>query len=62
MFLRNNDVEHSKTADGAVAVSWLGFILSHLAEANQILQFILLILSIFSALYAIRYYHRNTPK
>ena len=51
-----------KVADVAVPMGWGALAFSHLAELNQILQFILLVTSIIATLIAIRYHLRNTPK
>lgn len=55
-------MEHQRqAADSAAVVSWLAWILGHLAQINDVLQFVLLVLGIVSAIFAIRYHAKNTP-
>jgi len=51
-----------KIADTAVPVGWGAWVVSHLAEVNEVLQFVLLATSIIATLIAIRYHVKNTPK
>lgn len=48
-------------ADGAVALSFGGWFLSHIAQINQVLQFVLLVVSIIAGVIAARYHLKKTP-
>ena len=48
-------------ADGAVALSWLGWLSSHIAELNPIMQFASFMVAILSGLFAI-YAHSQMLK
>lgn len=55
--------EHKQTvADGTVIFSWLGWMISHIDQINSVLQFVLLIASIFATAVAARYHLRKTRK
>lgn len=49
-------------ADVAVPIGWGAWVASHLAQVNEVLQFVLLITSIAATILAMRYHWRNTPK
>ena len=51
-----------RVADAAVPAGWGIWAFSHLAQLNEILQFVLLTMSIIATVIAIRYHLRNTPK
>ena len=53
-------MDHTKAADGAAALTWIAWVIAHLAQINEILQFIVLVLGIISALFAIRYHASKT--
>jgi len=55
-------VEHSKTADGAAAVTWTAWALSHLTETNAVLQFIVLVIALISGIYALAFHYRRLQK
>jgi hypothetical protein len=50
-------VESSKTADSAAVVTWTAWGLSHLAEANAVLQFIVLCIALVSGIYALAFHY-----
>jgi hypothetical protein len=52
-------VDLSKTADGAAVVTWAAYFISHIAAANDILQFVALIVAIASGIYACRYHAKR---
>lgn len=49
-------------ADASAVAAGAGWFLSHLAEINGVLQFILLLVSIAAGIVAIRYHLAKTPK
>lgn len=49
-------------ADASALTAWAGWFLSHLADINGVLQFILLLVSIAAGIVAIRYHLAKTPK
>lgn len=51
-----------KVADAGAVVAWGGWFMSHLAQLNEIMQFVLLAVSIVAGLVAIRYHLKKTPK
>ena len=51
-----NDALHRKIADSGAIVSWLGWALSHIGALNQLLQTVLLLVSIVAGLVPIRYH------
>lgn len=57
-----NDDLHRKLADSGAIASWMGWALSHIAAINQVLQTVLLLVSIVAGLVAIRYHLKRTPK
>lgn len=56
-----NDELHRKLADSGAVVSWAGWIVSHVAAINALLQTVLLVVSIAAGLVAIRYHLKRTP-
>ena len=52
----------SIVADAAAGTSIGGLILSHIVEINEVLQLVLLIVSIAAGIVAIRYHWKKTPK
>lgn len=48
---------NSRTADGAAITAWIGWVFSHLATTNLVLQFVVLVIALISGLYAL-VYHR----
>jgi hypothetical protein len=57
-----HDEARRTLADAGVGASVAGLIFSHIVEVNEVLQFILLVVSIASGFYAIRYYRANIKK
>lgn len=49
-------------ADASAIAAWFGWFLSHLADINGVLQFILLLVSIAAGIVAIRYHVSGTGK
>jgi hypothetical protein len=48
------------TADIAVAAGWSGWLFSHIAQINELAQFVLLITSIGATIVAMRYHWKKT--
>lgn len=57
-----NDDLHRKLADSGAVASWMGWIVSHVAAINALLQTVLLVVSIVAGLVAIRYHLKRTPR
>lgn len=57
-----NDELHRKIADLGAITSWTGWVLSHIGALNQVLQTVLLLVSIAAGLVAIRYHLKRTPR
>jgi hypothetical protein len=54
--------EHAqRLVDAAAPIGWLAWIFSHMTEINQVLQFVLLLASIFATVSA-GLYHRKKRK
>ncbi len=54
-------IDHqTRVADAAVATGWIGWIVSHAAEAAPVIQDTAGLLAIVATLYAIRYHHIKT--
>lgn len=51
----------TRAADGAAIAAWVGWIFSHLANTNLVLQFVVLVIALISGIYALCY-HRYRLK
>lgn len=52
-------MEQQHTADAAVAVTWSAWIISHISQINEVLQFFLLLLGLVSAVYAALWHRKR---
>ena len=52
-------VDHERIADGAAITAWVGWFFSHITAANEILQFIVLVIALISGTYALLYHRRR---
>lgn len=49
-------------ADFALAASWSGWLLSYLADVNEFLRTLVLLVSIVAGIFTARYYYKRTAQ